>query len=74
MYLLIRNSTLCFHSICQQELATHKCLHILQHYTFWKKEIPSDDDELRKFQTILVNLYVSNRLYKEAYEKQDVTG
>ena len=38
------------------------------------KEVPSDDEELRKFQSTLVNLDVSIRLYKEAFEKQDLTG
>ena len=47
------------------------CILILQHYTFWKKEIPTNDEELKKFQSILVNLDVPIRLYKEAY---DVTG
>ena len=38
----------------------------LQHYTLWKKEVPEDEEELRKFRTALLNLDVSMRLYKEA--------
>ena len=49
-------------------------LHTLQHYTFWKKEVPIEEEELKKFQLTLVNLDVPIRLYKEAYEKHDVTG
>ena len=36
--------------------------------------IPTSDEELRKFQSISVNLDVPIRLYKEPYDKQDMTG